>query len=209
MLEERSRIARELHDVVAHHMSLIAVQSQSAPRRIPGLPPEGVADFEEINSAARNALTEMRRVITVLRDDREQAERSPQPGVATLPTLISRAKQAGQRVDLRITGEPRPLPDAVDVSVYRIAQEALTNVRRHADVATASVTLAYLPDAVRVRVADRGVGDRSPGAHTGQGLVGMRERVSMLGGTLRAGNREGGGFEVDAVLPTTSEERDR
>jgi len=201
LLEERSRIARELHDVVAHHMSLIAVQSQSAPRRIADLPPEGAADFEEINAAARNALTEMRRVLAVLRDDGSGAERAPQPGVDALPTLIAEARNAGQTVELRITGEPRPLPDALDVSIYRIVQEALTNVRRHAGVTAADVTISYRTDGVRVRVTDDGGGDHAAGEHTGHGLIGLRERVTLLGGRLSAGNGDRGGFAVDASLP--------
>ena len=200
VLEERSRIARELHDVVAHHMSLIAVQSQSAPRRIADLPPEGVADFEEINAAARKALAEMRRVLAVLRADHD-AERAPQPGVDALATLIAEAEQSGQHVGLRIAGRPRPLRDALDVSVYRIVQEALTNVRRHAGVDAADVTISYQDDAVRVRVTDQGGGDRSTGGHGGHGLVGMRERVAMLGGELTTGDGDGGGFVVDALMP--------
>jgi signal transduction histidine kinase len=201
LLEERSRIARELHDVVAHHMSLIAVQSQSAPRRIADLPPEGAADFEEINAAARNALTEMRRVLAVLRDDRSAAERAPQPGVDALPTLIAEAQKAGQAVALRITGEPRPLRDALDVSIYRIVQESLTNVRRHADAMATDVTISYRADEVHVRVTDDGDGDGATGGHTGHGLLGLRERVTLLGGRLSAGGGDGGGFVVDASLP--------
>jgi signal transduction histidine kinase len=201
LLQERSRIARELHDVVAHHMSLIAVQSQSAPRRIAGLPAKGVADFEQINAAARNALTEMRRVLAVLRDEGERPDRAPLPGVAALEHLVADASRADQHVTLQIRGEARPLRGAVDLSVYRIVQEALTNVRRHAGPTAAVVTVEYLPMAVRVRVADRGVGDRSTGDHGGQGLVGMRERVAMLGGELSVGDRAGGGFTVTATLP--------
>jgi signal transduction histidine kinase len=201
LLEERARIARELHDVVAHHMSLIAVQSQSAPRRIAGLPSEGVADFQEINTAARTALTEMRRVLEVLREEHGRPDRAPQPGVAALEDLVAAANQAGLDVTLRFDGEPRPLREALDLSVYRIVQEALTNVRRHADTNAADVIVRYLSGAVRVRVADRGVGDRSNGASGGHGLVGMRERVALLGGELTAGDRIGGGFVVTATLP--------
>jgi signal transduction histidine kinase len=198
ILEERSRIARELHDVVAHHVSLIAVQSQSAPRRIAGLPEEGVADFREINATARNAMAEMRRILKILRDGGE-ADRAPQPGAAALGDLVASAEQPGQPVTLRITGEPRALRTAVDVSVYRIVQEALTNVRRHAGPTAATVTVDYQPARVHVRVSDEGAGNR--GERDGHGLTGMRERVAMLGGDLYAGDREGGGFLVDASLP--------
>jgi signal transduction histidine kinase len=199
VLEERSRIARELHDVVAHHVSLIAVQSQSAPRRIAGLPDEGIADFEEINATARDAMAEMRRVLAVLRDEASHADRAPQPGAHALADLVASVEQSGQPVTLQITGQPRALRTAVDVSVYRLVQEALTNVRRHAGPTTATVTVDYQPARVRVRVCDEGVGDR--GRRDGLGLTGMHERVAMLGGELYAGDHQGGGFVVDASLP--------
>lgn len=199
VLEERSRIARELHDVVAHHVSLIAVQSQSAPRRIAGLPEEGIADFREINATARDAMAEMRRILAVLRDESVEADRAPQPGADALADLVAGVEHSGQPVTLEITGEPRTLRTAVDVSVYRIVQEALTNVRRHAGPTAATVTVDYQPTLVRVRVSDKGVGNR--GERDGHGLTGMRERVAMLGGELYTGDREGGGFLVDASLP--------
>lgn len=201
VLEERSRIARELHDVVAHHVSLIAVQAQSAPRRIAGLPHEGVADFREIGATAREALVDMRRLLGVLRNTDEDAERSPQPGIDDLSALIAGANSDVTQVELVVEGEARPVPAPVGVSAYRIVQEALTNVRRHAGPARVIVRLRYAEDRLALRVADDGRGASVPPAPQGHGLLGMRERVSALGGSLSLEAGSGRGFVVDAVLP--------
>lgn len=203
VLEERSRIARELHDVVAHHMSMIAIQAEAAPYKIPGLPDEALRTFTAIRGASTRALTEMRRVIGLLRDDGDAAERLPQPGLDLLDDLVAGARDAGMIVRTVVTGTPRDLPAGVDVSAYRIVQEALSNAGRHAPGAAVTVTLAYDARALRIRVADDGVVTGEPGdpGNGGHGLVGMRERVAMLGGTLHAGPADEGGFAVTAELP--------
>lgn len=200
LLEERTRIARELHDVVAHHMSMIAVQSETAPYRIPDLPAEGRADFSAINATAREALVELRRLLGVLRAE-GTAERAPQPGLDRLDELLDGARAAGLGVSLSVEGDPRPLPAGVDLSAYRIVQEAVTNARRHAGDARVDVRVAYDPDRLRVSVTDDGTGVADGDGAPGHGLLGMRERVVMLGGELSAGPRPEGGFAVDATLP--------
>ncbi|HEY3684331.1 MAG TPA: sensor histidine kinase [Streptosporangiaceae bacterium] len=203
VLEERSRIARELHDVVAHHMSMIAIQAEAAPYKIPGLPDEALRTFTAIRGASTTALTEMRRVIGLLRDEGTAAERLPQPGMELLDDLIGGVRAAGMTVRTEVTGEPRPLPAGVDVSAYRIVQEALSNAGRHAPGATVTVNVAYEPRLLRIRVADDGAvtGIRDDTPAGGHGLVGMRERVTMLGGAFDAGPGDGGGFTVAAELP--------
>lgn len=200
---ERARIARDLHDVVAHHVSAIAVQAESARLTTEGLPEEGRAHFEAIGQTARDALTEMRRLLGVLREDASaEASRDPQPSLARLNDLVETARAAGTPVTLTLEGIVTPLPTGVDLCAYRILQEALTNVRRHAPGAAVDVHLAYAPDTLRLRVRDHGPGGDSHEVD-GHGLLGMRERATMVGGTLTAGRADGGGFTVDALLPTT------
>ena len=203
VLEERSRIARELHDVVAHHMSMIAIQAEAAPYKEPGLPEQTLRTFGAIREASTTALTEMRRVIGLLREDDENAERAPQPGIDRIPEMVRAARQAGMQVDLTLTASPARPPAVVDVSVYRIVQEALSNAGRHAPGARVEIEVLRTEDSVRVYVADDGVtsGGPVPGGNGGHGLTGMRERAALLGGTLRAHPREHGGFEVTAELP--------
>jgi signal transduction histidine kinase len=203
VLEERSRIARELHDVVAHHMSMIAIQAEAAPYKIPGLPDEALRTFIAIRGASTTALTEMRRVIGLLRDEGAAAERLPQPGMELLDDLVGGARAAGMTVRTEVTGEPRPLPAGVDVSAYRIVQEALSNAGRHAPGATVTVNVAYEPRLLRIRVADDGAVTGTPDdtPDGGHGLVGMRERATMLGGAFDAGPGDAGGFTVAAELP--------
>ena len=198
---ERARIARDLHDVVAHHVSAIAVQAESARLTTEGLSEEGRAHFEAIGQTARDALTEMRRLLGVLREDANgEPARDPQPSLTRINELVETARQAGSPVTLTLEGAVTPLPQGVDLCAYRIVQEALTNVRRHAPGAAVEVELEYQPDALRLRVRDHGPGAESPDPD-GQGLLGMRERAIMVGGTLTAAPAEGGGFAVDAVLP--------
>ena len=198
---ERARIARDLHDVVAHHVSAIAVQAESARLTTEGLPEEGRAHFEAIGQTARDALTEMRRLLGVLREDANaEATRDPQPSLARLNELVETARAAGSPVTLTLEGAVEPLPAGVDLCAYRILQEALTNVRRHAPGAAVEVTLEYGPEAVRLHVRDRGPGAASPDPD-GHGVLGMRERAIMVGGTLTAGPADGGGFAVEAELP--------
>jgi len=198
---ERARIARDLHDVVVHHVSAIAVQAESARLTTEGLPEEGRAHFEAIGRTARDALTEMRRLLGVLREDANaEAVRDPQPSLARLNDLVETARAAGTPVTLTLEGNVATLPPGVDLCAYRILQEALTNVRRHAPGAAVEVQLEYAPDAVRLRVRDHGPGAASPDLD-GHGLLGMRERAIMVGGTLSAGPADGGGFAVEAELP--------
>ena len=199
-MEERARIARDLHDVVAHHVSAIAVQAESARLTTEGLPEEGRAHFETIGQTARDALTEMRRLLGVLREDAADAARDPQPSLAHVNELVETARGAGSPVTLTLEGAVAPLPAGVDLCAYRILQEALTNVRRHAPGAAVEVELEYKPDALHLRVRDHGPGSPSPDLD-GHGLLGMRERAIMVGGNLTAGPADGGGFAVDAVLP--------
>jgi len=209
LLEERTRIARELHDVVAHHMSVIAVQADSAPYRITGLPDEAVAEFASIAGAARGSLTEMRRLLGVLRSAETAADRTPQPGLDQLGRLVETVAQAGVRAELTVGPDVEalgPLPEAVGLSAYRIVQEALANVVRHAPGASARVELAAADGALTVGVRNGpppgGRGTVEPdGPATGHGLVGMRERVRLLAGTLDTGPTPEGGFRVAAVLP--------
>jgi signal transduction histidine kinase len=204
LLEERARIARELHDIVAHHMSVIAVRAETAPFRIPGLPEAVKDDMAETSAIAREALTEMRRLLGVLRGADSSAERAPQPGMDRLDGLVAAVRGAGLAVDLRVDGVQRPLPSGVELSAYRIMQEALSNMLRHAPGASATVEVHYEPSRLWLRVHNDPPpvgGDRPPPAPPGQGIVGMRERAAMLGGTLAAGPTQEGGYLVEAVLP--------
>lgn len=198
---ERARIARDLHDVVAHHVSAIAVQAESARLTTEGLPEEGKAHFAAIGQTARDALTEMRRLLGVLREDANaEATRDPQPSLARLNELVETARAAGTPVALTLEGAVTPLPTGVDLCAYRILQEALTNVRRHAPGSAVDVQVRYESDELQLRVRDHGPGAESPDPD-GHGLLGMRERAIMVGGTLTAGPAEGGGFVVEAALP--------
>ena len=204
LLEERARIARELHDVVAHHMSVIAVRAETAPFRIPGLPEAVKDDMAETGAIAREALTEMRRLLGVLRGADAGVELAPQPGMDGLEGLVAAVRGAGLAVHLRVDGGPRPLPAGVGLSAYRILQEALSNTLRHAPGAHATVEVGFEPDRLRLRVHNDpppGGGERPPPAPPGHGIVGMRERAAMLGGTLAAGPTSDGGYLVEATLP--------
>jgi signal transduction histidine kinase len=203
LLEERARIARELHDVVAHHMSVIAVRAETAPFRIPGLPDAVKDDMAETSAIAREALTEMRRLLGVLRGADNGAEHAPQPGMDRLEGLVAAVRGAGLAVDLRVEGSQRSLPSGVELSAYRIMQEALSNALSHAPGARATAEVHYQPGRLWLRVhndAPAG-GDRPRPASPGHGIIGMRERAAMLGGTLAAGPTADGGYLVEAVLP--------
>jgi signal transduction histidine kinase len=201
LMEERARIARELHDVVAHHVSMVAVQAETARLTTPGMPEEGQERLLAIGDTAREALTEMRRLLGVLRADAAgDAERAPQPGLGEVTELLEGARAAGTSVRLTVSGAVAPLPAGVDLTAYRIVQEALTNARRHAPGAAVDVELRFGPDALYLRVRDNGPGPGEGEPH-GHGLLGMRERAASVGGTLRAGRAVEGGFEVEAELP--------
>jgi signal transduction histidine kinase len=201
LMEERARIARELHDVVAHHVSMVAVQAETARLTTPGMPEEGQERLLAIGDTAREALTEMRRLLGVLRADAAGgAERAPQPGLSDLTDLIEDARGAGASVRVTVSGPVAPLPPGVDLTAYRIVQEALTNARRHAPGAAVEVELRFSAGALRLRVRDDGPGPAGD-EPSGHGLLGMRERAAMVGGTLHAGQADGGGFLIDAELP--------
>jgi signal transduction histidine kinase len=202
---ERARIARELHDIVAHHLSVVVLHAAGA-RASGGADPETLAEIED---SGRRALTETRRLFGVLREPDEETGRAPQPGISELPALAGSLRAAGLDVSLSIDGNHTALPPAVNVSAYRIVQEALTNVLKHAGPARAEVTVGCADSAVSIEVTDDGSGNPAPPAVQGegevaggQGLAGMRERVALFGGDLRAGPRPGGGFSVCARLPT-------
>jgi len=195
---ERARIARELHDIVAHHLSVVVLQAAGAQASSKPVP-DALAKIER---SGREALTEMRRLLGVLRDPAEGEGLAPQPGVAELAALAEGVRAAGLPVRLAVEGDHVALPTAVDVSAYRIVQEALTNVLKHAGPASADVTVGCVDGAVVIEITDDGFGaavaDPSVGGH---GLIGMRERAAMFGGDLLAGPQPGGGFAVRARLP--------
>jgi signal transduction histidine kinase len=204
VMEERARIARELHDIVAHHLSVIAIESEVARRTSPELSTEAGGRLEAIASTAREALTETRRLLGVLREDtRGEADRAPQPGLNDLDDLIDKAQTTGTSVRLIRQGRVARLPLSIDLAAYRIIQEALTNARRHAPGAEVDVEVSYLDQALHLRVRDYGPG--APGGEPveGHGLMGMRERAALAGGTFSSGPADGGGFEVDITLPIT------
>jgi signal transduction histidine kinase len=208
---ERARIARELHDVVAHHISMIAVQAESARLTTTGMPAVGAQRLLAIGDTARRALTEMRRLLGVLREDvpDDVPALAPQPGLRQLTALIDASRQAaGTGTRLVLHGPPAALDPGVELAAYRIVQEALTNTRRHAPGAAVDVDLYYSDDALRLRVRDNGPGPSaavSEGHAAGHGLLGMRERALAVGGQLRTGPASGGGFLVDALLPAKGE----
>jgi len=210
LLEERQRIARELHDVVAHHMSVIAIQAEAAPYKMADPPPELVESFGDIRSSALAGLTELRRVLGVLRAGGQNT--TPQPGLAELDALLDSARSGGVSVTATSSGDPTTLPDGVDLSAYRIVQEALSNAIRHAPGSQVQVHMAYRPEGLALEIRNDAplapalvtTGDRT--AEGGHGIIGMRERAAMLGGSLDAGPTQDGGFQVTAVLPMSPED---
>ena len=203
VLEERARIARELHDVVAHHMSLIAVRAESAPYRLSDLPESARAEFGSLSGVAREALAEMRRLLGVLRHD-QPAGLAPQPRLSDLPALVETARRAGVAVELSAPPALNQVPSGVALCAYRIVQESLSNASQHAPGAAVTVSVSHDADAVLLRVANGPGGPADPFGKEhgpGHGLTGMRERVTLLGGWLSAGPAPEGGFVVSAVLP--------
>jgi len=200
--EERLRIARELHDVLAHSISLINVQSGVALHLLDDHPEQARTALSAINEASSEALREVRSVLGVLRGDGEQPPRGPIAGLASLDELISRTRTAGVEVSLEVEGQRRPLPTSVDLAAFRIVQESLTNVVRHSSAGAATVHIDYEPDALAVQIDDDGSGPGGDGDNDGgSGIPGMRERVGALGGQLQAGAGPEGGFRVKARLP--------
>jgi signal transduction histidine kinase len=202
---ERARIARELHDVVAHHITMIALQAEAARLATPGLPPDGARRLTAIGDTARTALTEMRRLLGVLREDveAEPVPLRPQPGLRQLHSLLDEVRDAaaGSGVRLIVSGAVELLDPGIELTAYRIVQEALTNVRRHAPGASVDVELHYSGDDLVVRVYDNGPGSGEGDGGSGHGIAGMRERAAMVGGRVKAGGAPGAGFLVEAVLP--------
>ncbi|MFI6283258.1 sensor histidine kinase [Streptomyces sp. NPDC051018] len=219
--DERARIARELHDIVSHNVSLMVVQAGAAREVLGTMPDEAVTALGAVESAGRGAMTELRHLLGLLApsqngdDEAYGAGLSPQPSLSRLSSLIDRVVFAGLRVEVRIAGEPRPLPAGIDVTAYRIVQEALTNALRHSDAEKAEVTVRYADHSLRVEVLNsgpsvlRGNGREAspepvapePGDGTGRGLLGLRERVAVYGGDLDARRRLGGGYRVRARIP--------
>ena len=199
--EERARIARELHDVISHGVSLIAIQSDAAEAALDRDPQLARTPVRTIRQAAHTAMAEMRRLLDVLGDDDDAEGRVPLPGLAQLPALVDAARAAGVPLTVKLEGEPREIPASVDLSAYRIVQESLTNVRRHAHCAPTVLSVAWLPDAIRIEVRDSGPGTVFGTDNGGHGIVGMRERVRLHGGSLDVGPAADDGFAIRAVLP--------
>jgi signal transduction histidine kinase len=205
---ERARIAREMHDVIAHSVSVMVVQADGASYMVDIDPERARRAMETIGQTGRQALTEMRRMLGVLRDGGDTGPYAPQPGVEQLAELVGQIRSAGLPVGLTVEGVPSELPTALQLTVYRIVQEALTNTRKHAGPsATAEVNLHYGDDAVEIRIRDDGRGAAASDDGRGHGLVGMSERAALYGGSVRSGPRPGGGYEVFARLPVTEARR--
>jgi signal transduction histidine kinase len=210
---ERARIARELHDVVTHNVSVMVIQAGAARKVMAAAPDQAEAALLAVEASGRAAMTELRQVMGLLTVDGEDsgADLAPQPGMDRLDSLVRRVRDAGVPVDLTVTGTPVPLPAGVELTVYRVVQEALTNTVRHAGGSAARVTVEYAGDRLLVDVVDAGGGTGPPGglgtatgAGTGRGLLGLRERLVLYGGTLDAGPRPTGGYRVHAVIPLTA-----
>jgi signal transduction histidine kinase len=205
LLEERTTIARELHDVVAHHMSVVAIQAEAAPYRVENPPPELEKAFATIRENAVAALTELRRVLGVVRAEDYQAPDAPQPVLADIENLLSNVREAGLEVGKTVTGAVRDLPQGVELSAYRIIQEALSNALRHAPGSSAKVEISYVLSGLGLRIvntAPKGLVKPSPGA--GHGITGMRERVTMLSGEMTAEPTQDGGYQVTAFIPVAA-----
>jgi len=200
VVEERARIARELHDAIAHNVSMMVVQAGAERRVLEGERGPTRDVLETIERIGRGALTEMRRLVGMLRSDAGDPL-APQPGLNDLPTLVTQVREAGLPVELHVDGEPRELPVGIELSAYRIVQEALTNARKHAGEAHASVRVHYGAESLELEIVDDGGGGAAPVSSGGHGLVGMRERVALYGGRLDAGRRPSGGFAVRVLLP--------
>ncbi|MFL6111102.1 MAG: sensor histidine kinase [Catenulispora sp.] len=207
---ERARIARELHDVVSHNVSIMLVQAGAARRVLAAEPDQAAAALLAVEAAGRDTMTELRHLLGVLAppaDGEERSDLSPQPGLNRLGSLIDRIAFAGLPVEVRISGDPRPLPSGVDLTAYRVIQEALTNALRHGDGRPAEVTVRYADHYLRVEVLNSGPSVLSGGRaapapeNEGRGLLGLRQRVAVLGGDLDARRRLGGGFRVRARIP--------
>jgi signal transduction histidine kinase len=198
--EERRHVARELHDVVAHAVSVMVIQAGAARQVLRSSPEQSEASLLAVESTGREAMTELRRFLGALSDEDEAAGLAPQPGIDELPTLLDRVREAGLPASLEVDGSPRSIPSSLDVTAYRIVQEALTNALRYAHRAATLVRLSWESDQLRVEILDDGPSSGA-GEGSGRGLVGMSERAALVGGRLEAGPRVGGGYAVRAWLP--------
>jgi signal transduction histidine kinase len=200
--EERARIARELHDIVAHAVSVMVLQVGAVRHKLPDTRAEDSDALRSVEQAGRAALTEMRRLLAVMRREGDGVELAPQPGLDGLASLVNEVGRAGLPVELHVEGRPFPLPQGIDLSAYRIVQEGLTNALKHAQASHADVTVRYAPDEVHIEVRDDGTGVIAPDAH-GHGLIGIRERVRLYGGEMATGTQHTGGFTLSTRLPVT------
>jgi len=198
--EERARIARELHDIVAHAVSVMVLQVGAVRHKLPDALAEDRDALRGVERVGRAALAELRRLLAVMRRDGDRVELTPQPGLDGLNSLVKDIGHAGLPVELHVEGEPYPLPQGIDLSAYRIVQEALTNALKHAHASHANVTIHYAPDEVQIDVRDNGHGAVTSNGH-GHGLIGIRERVKLYGGDMTAGTANGGGFILSTRLP--------
>jgi len=202
--EERARIARELHDIVAHAVSVMVLQVGAVRHQLPDAMAEDRDALRSVEQAGRGALAEMRRLLSVMRRDGDDLELTPQPGLDGLDALIKDIDRAGLTVELHVDGERFPLPPGIDLSAYRIVQEGLTNALRHARATHAEVTVRYAPNEIGIEVHDDGTGATPSDGHGhGHGLIGIRERVKLYGGEMTAGTTNGGGFTLSTRLPLT------
>jgi signal transduction histidine kinase len=203
--QEQARIARELHDIIAHNVSVMTVQAGAAGDVFDAQPGRAREALRSIESTGRQALTELRRLLAVVRPDDGAAGFAPQPGLARLDALVAQVRSAGLAVELTVEGEPRRLPPGVDLSAYRIVQEALTNALKHADARTAWATVRYGHEALEIEVSDDGRCAAADDAGRGHGIIGMRERAALVGGEVHVGPAPGGGFGVRARIPLEEE----
>jgi signal transduction histidine kinase len=199
--EERASIARELHDIVAHSVSVMLLGVRGARDVLRSAPDAAEETLARVERSGEQSLAELRRILALLREPEQTAESRPQPSLAELNELVASYRAAGLPVRLEVIGEPMPLPSGVELSVYRIVQEALTNTLKHSDPSNVTVTLAFRDARLELEVVDDGTPTTLGTATSGQGLIGMRERVALLGGELATGRREGGGFRIAAQLP--------
>lgn len=200
VVAERARIARELHDAIAHNVSMMVVQAGAERRVLDDEQSSTREVLETVEDIGRGALTEMRRLVGMLRSD-ESYPLTPQPGLGDLPQLVTQVREAGLPVELSVEGDPRDLPVGLELSAFRIVQEALTNALKHAGDARATVRVRYRPDSLELEIVDDGAGAEAEADGGGHGLVGMRERVALYGGRFEANRRAAGGFTVRALLP--------
>jgi len=204
--EERARIARELHDIVAHAVSVMVLQVGAVRHKLPDALAEDRDALRSVERVGRGALAELRHLLAVMRRDGDPAELTPQPGLDGLDSLVKDIGRAGLPVELHVEGQPFPLPPGIDLSAYRIAQEALTNALKHANASHADVTICYAPDEIQIQVRDNGHGAVTGNGH-GHGLIGIRERVKLYGGDMTADTANGGGFVLSTRLPVPDPRR--